>query len=201
MASGIYLCIRNTPRYWNGSFLICESTLDSQAPSFFHRTLWILCQGLCECAPCLFISCCFLKAACFLSASCICSGLNESSFQKALASVWAMGVLCVSPLCDTEVEVCLKLFHPCSYATRFLCEPLPNYSAFVGMFFPYLKCYNPYFLMTFLCAPQWHPVFFYREWLCISFVVWYFMCVYLYIHVPLHVCMYVYVRVPVDMYM
>lgn len=121
VASGIYHRVRNISQSWTYSFLICKSkeSTPSLCPSFY-RTRWLFRQGLHECAPCLFISCCFSKAACFLSASCICSGLNESSFQKALANVWAMGGLCVILRCDTEVEVCLKLFHPSSDAVRFL---------------------------------------------------------------------------------
>lgn len=91
--------------------------------------------------------------------------------------------------CETEVEVCLKPFHPCSYAIRFLFGPLTNSSAFVVLFFTYLKCYNPYFFITFLCAPSVTCCNFLQRiitnfFCCLVFYV----CVRVYRHAPLHVC-------------
>lgn len=104
--------------------------------------------------------------------------------------------------CETEVEVCLKPFHPCSYAIRFLFGPLTNSSAFVVLFFTYLKCYNPYFFITFLCAPSVTCCNFLQRiitnfFCCLVFYV----CVYVCIDMHHYMCVYVYIRVYMHMYM
>lgn len=102
MSSGI-CCEKQTVQPWSYPFLICQSGKSTPGSKPLHGTRWILCQSLSECVPCLFISCC-LSNSLLLPASGICALLSESSFQNALANIWAMGGLCVVPLCNAELE-------------------------------------------------------------------------------------------------
>ena len=197
VASGIYQCVRNISQYWNYSFLICkskESTPSLLTPFTEHVGSFARASVNCS-LPVHFLL--LWKASCFLSASCICSGLNESSFQKALANIWAMGGLCVIPLCDTKVEVCLKLFHPCSYTTRFLFGPLTNCSAFVVLFFTYLKSYAPYVFMTFPLWPSVAYCIFLQKIITHSFCYWY-LCVYVCMCIHHCACVRMYIKICTD---
>ena len=132
-------------------------------PDSFYRTQWILCRGLRECVPCVFISCCFSRSLLLRFCQLPLLTSKWEQLPESAGPHLSLGRAACCPAVGCGAEVCSKPFHPCFQATGFLSGPLTNYFAFMVIIFHLFEVlWSLFFHDTSLCSSVKYCIFLQR---------------------------------------